>query len=141
MKPDVSICEVGPRDGLQNEPSILGPDVRAELCRRLGHAGLRSIEAVSFVRDDRVPAMADAEDVLARGRVPGVHMCGLVLNERGYERAVGAGVDDVHFALPLTDTFAARNQGTTVSEATELATRLVHRSRHDGVGVSVTLSV
>ena len=61
----VTLCDVGPRDGLQNEPDVLAPDVRAELVNRLAAAGLPRVEAVSFVRDDRVPQMAGAEEVVA----------------------------------------------------------------------------
>ena len=83
----ITVCDVGPRDGLQNEPDTLAPAVRAELVDRLGAAGLPRIEAVSFVRGDRVPQMADAEEVVARvERRAGVELSGLVLNEKGWER-------------------------------------------------------
>lgn len=83
----VTICDVGPRDGLQNEPGVLAPPVRAELVDRLADAGLPAIEAVSFVHPDRVPQMAGAEEVVAAfERREGVVYSGLVLNERGYER-------------------------------------------------------
>ena len=80
----VLLCDVGPRDGLQNEPDVLPPEIRAELVDRLATAGLRRIEAVSFVREDRVPQMAGAEEVIERvRRRQGVELSGLVLNERG----------------------------------------------------------
>ena len=83
----VILCDVGPRDGLQNEPDRLDPIVRAELVDRLAAAGLPRIEAVSFVRDDRVPQMAGAEEVVgAVEHRDGVVLAGLALNERGYER-------------------------------------------------------
>ncbi|HKH75879.1 MAG TPA: hydroxymethylglutaryl-CoA lyase, partial [Rubrobacteraceae bacterium] len=138
----VDIVDVGPRDGLQNEKESLSPEVRAGLCDRLAAAGVPRVEAASFVNPKRVPQMAGAEEVLAKiERKPGTTYAGLVLNERGYERAIEAGVDKVRYAFPVTATFAKRNQNTTVADATELAGRLTERARLDGVRVSVTLSV
>ena len=138
----LTICDVGPRDGLQNESTTLAPAVRAELCDRLAAAGVPRVEAVSFVNPKRVPQMAGAEEVMAAiGRRPGTIYAGLVLNERGYERAVAAGVDEVHYAFPVTDEFAARNQNTTVAGAIETAAGIVSRAREDGRRVTVTLSV
>ena len=137
----VEVVDVGPRDGLQNEDRRLTPEVRAELCDRLAAAGVQRVEAASFVNPKRVPQMAGAEEVMAAiDRRPGTTYAGLVLNERGYERAVQAGVDEVRYAFPVTETFARRNQNTTVEDATELAVRLVERARLDGVRVSITLS-
>ena len=137
----VEIVDVGPRDGLQNEEKILSPTLRAELCDRLAAAGLPRVEAASFVNPARVPQMAGAEEVLVEiERRPGTLYAGLVLNERGYERAVQAGVDEVRYAFPVTETFAHRNQNTTVEAATTLAARIVERARLDGVRVSVTLA-
>jgi (R)-citramalyl-CoA lyase len=137
----VQVVEVGPRDGLQNEDKMLALQVRAELCDRLAAAGILRIEAASFVNPKRVPQMAGAEEVMAAiDRRPGTSYAGLVLNERGYERAVEAGVDEVRYAFPVTETFAKRNQNTTVADATQLAGRLVERARLDGVRVSITLS-
>jgi isopropylmalate/homocitrate/citramalate synthase len=138
----IEICDVGPRDGLQNEDVILTPETRAELCGRLATCGLRRVEAVSFVRDDRVPAMAGAERVLARLEPrPGTVWAGLVLNERGYDRALKAGVREIHYAFPVTETFARRNQGMSVADAVATAGRLRDRARRDSVRLSVTLSV
>ncbi|MFT3866475.1 MAG: hydroxymethylglutaryl-CoA lyase [Solirubrobacterales bacterium] len=137
----IEICDVGPRDGLQNEERSLSPGTRAELCNRLAAAGLRRIEAVSFVNPARVPQMAGAEEVLeAVERADGVSYAGLVLNLRGYERALAAGVDEVHYAFPVTDTFAARNQGTTVEAAIETAAEIAARAHEDGLRASVTLA-
>ena len=137
----VEIVDVGPRDGLQNEDKTLTPRVRAGLCERLAAAGVPRVEAASFVNPRRVPQMAGAEEVMsAIERRAGTIYAGLVLNEKGYERAIAAGVDEVRYAFPVTETFAARNQNTTVAEAAELAGRLVERARLDGVRVSITLS-
>ncbi len=110
----VIVCDVGPRDGLQNESKTLTPQVRAELCDRLAAAGLKRIEAASFVNPKLVPQMAGAEEVMtALHRVPGVTYAGLALNEKGYERARAAGVDEVHYAFSAADEFGRRNQNAT----------------------------
>lgn len=138
----IAICDVGPRDGLQNESRSLAPEIRAELCNRLARAGLPRVEAVSFVNPKRVPQMAGAEEVMGGlKRVPGVIYAGLVLNERGYERAVASGVDEMHYAFPATDTFCERNQGTTVAAASDLVGVLVDRARADRLRVTVTIAV
>src|SRR5215218_3361784 len=137
----VQVVDVGPRDGLQNEEKILSPEIRAGLCDRLAAAGVPRVEAASFVNPRRVPQMAGAEEVMANiDRHPGTSYAGLVLNEKGYERAVQAGVDEVRYAFPVTETFARRNQNTTVADATALAEKLTERARLDGVRVSITLS-
>src|SRR5437899_490556 len=118
----VLICDVGPRDGLQNEPEVLPPETRAELVDRLAAAGLRRIEAVSFVRADRVPQMAAAEDVIERvGRREAIELSGLVLNERGWERFAAAGLDRVNVTFAATETFNLRNGNATLAEAIERA--------------------
>src|SRR5258706_15757759 len=118
----VVIGEVGPRDGLQNEAKTLEPSVRADLCDRLAAAGLKRIEAASFVNPKLVPQMAGAEEVMgALHRRPGVSYAGLVLNDRGYERAVAAGVDEVHYAFATTDEFGRRNQNATTAEGLKTA--------------------
>jgi hydroxymethylglutaryl-CoA lyase/(R)-citramalyl-CoA lyase len=138
----VTVCDVGPRDGLQNEAQALEPATRAELCDRLAAAGLMRIEAASFVNPKLVPQMAGAEDVMAGlHRKPGVSYAGLVLNEKGYERAVAAGVDEVHYAFAATDEFGRRNQNATTEEGLKTALALVARARNERVPITVTLSV
>jgi isopropylmalate/homocitrate/citramalate synthase len=136
------VCDVGPRDGLQNEARTLEPAVRAELCDRLAAAGVRRIEAASFVNPKLVPQMAGAEEVMAAlHRKPGVSYAGLVLNEKGYERALEAGVDEVHYAFSATDEFGRRNQNTTTEEGLRTALALVARARSDRMPITVTISV
>jgi isopropylmalate/homocitrate/citramalate synthase len=136
------VCDVGPRDGLQNEERSLATELRAELCDRLAAAGVPRIEAVSFVHPKLVPQMAGAEEVMKLvKRRPGTVYAGLVLNERGYERALAAGVDEIHYGFPVTDTFAQRNQNTTTAAGLELAHHLVRRARQDGLPITVTLIV
>jgi isopropylmalate/homocitrate/citramalate synthase len=136
------VCDVGPRDGLQNESRLLEPVVRAELCDRLAAAGLKRIEAASFVNPKLVPQMAGAEEVMgALRRVAGVSYAGLVLNDKGYERAVNAGVDEVHYAFAATDEFGRRNQNATTEEGLKTALALVARARSERVSITVTVSV
>jgi hydroxymethylglutaryl-CoA lyase/(R)-citramalyl-CoA lyase len=137
----IEVVDVGPRDGLQNEEKHLSAEVRTELCDRLAAAGLPRIEAVSFVNPKLVPQMAGAEEVMQEiQRNPDTTYAGLVLNEKGYERAIGSSMDEVRYAFPVTDTFAKKNQSTTVADATALSGRLVERARADGVRISITLA-
>lgn len=134
--------EVGPRDGLQNEKKSLSPEVRAELCDRLAAAGVACMEAASFVNPKRVPQMAGAEEVMSKiNRREDVVYAGLILNEKGYERAIAAGVDEARYAFPVTEEFAQRNQNSTVSDSIELSKKLTRRAKEDGIRVAVTLSV
>ena len=117
MSRRITIVEVGPRDGLQNEKAILEPAVRVDLVERLEAAGARRIEAVSFVHPKYVPQMAGAEDVMtALPHAAGRSRIGLVLNGKGYDRALGTSVDEVNVALSATDGFGLKNQGLTVDQ-------------------------
>ena len=133
------VCDVGPRDGLQNEPETLAPAVRAELVNRLAAAGVPRIEAVSFVRDDRVPQMARAEEVVAAiDRRDGTEYSGLVLNERGYDRLHAAALDRVNVTLGATDTFNRRNANASLDEAVARTEAILARASEPA---TVTLSV
>jgi isopropylmalate/homocitrate/citramalate synthase len=137
MAAPLTICDVGPRDGLQNEAETLSAGVRAELVNRLAAAGLPSIEAVSFVRAESVPQMAGAEEVVAGlDRRSGVTYSGLVLNAKGYERLAAAGLDAVHFTLAATDSFNRRNANRTVDQSVEELERI-----ETDLPVSVSISV
>ena len=122
---DVTLCDVGPRDGLQNEPETLAPAVRAELVRRLAAAGLPRIEAVSFVSDERVPQMAGAEEVVSEVGDVGAELSGLVLNERGYERLAATSLDRVNVTLAATESFNRRNGNASLAEAIERVERIL----------------
>jgi isopropylmalate/homocitrate/citramalate synthase len=138
----VTLCDVAPRAGLQNDAATLAPATRAELCRRLARAGLPRVEAASFVNPQRVPQMAGAEEVFAAlAPDDGTVFAALALNERGLERAVAAGAGEVHLAYPLTDTFAQRNQGMTVPAAAQSAERMVAAGHEAGIPVTATLAV
>lgn len=140
MPPDVTLCDVGPRDGLQNDATILEPGVRAELVRRLATAGLPRVEAASFVHPRRVPAMAGAEQVLATtGELPGTDLAALVLNERGYDRLAATAATAVHFAFAATETFNRRNQNASPDESLTDFARISERAHADGRRVAITI--
>ncbi len=136
------IVEVGPRDGLQNEAVILSAHEKVELIRRLIGAGITRIEATSFVSPKAVPQMADAEIVMEgvdalpeRGRAS---LIGLVLNERGVDRALATSVDEINFAFVATDTFNKANQGCTTFESIADLERVANRGdRSVPMGVTI----
>jgi isopropylmalate/homocitrate/citramalate synthase len=138
----ITVCDVGPRDGLQIDPKVLEPEVRAELVTRLADAGLPRIEAVSFVNPSRVPQMARAEEVAAAiERRVGTVYAGLVLNERGYERFRETALDEAHMAFAATETFNQRNQNASVEESVAAAARIVERAHADGRRATVAIGV
>ena len=138
----ITICEVGPRDGLQNEREILPPETRAELVDRLAAAGLPVVEAVSFVSAERVPQMAGAEEVVgAIERRDGTVYAGLALNEKGYDRLREADLGEVRFALAATESFSMRNANASVEEAAAAAEVVLARAREDGLRATITVSV
>lgn len=130
----ITIVEVGPRDGLQNEPTVFEPAVRAEFVQKLESAGARRIEAVSFVHPKYVPQMAGAEAVMALLPPSNGHSrIGLVLNGRGYDRALETSVDEVNVALSVTDGFGLKNQGLTVNDQVAMLGEIIGR-RHNAAG-------
>jgi hydroxymethylglutaryl-CoA lyase/(R)-citramalyl-CoA lyase len=138
---EITVCDVGPRDGLQNEPEALPAETRAELVDRLAAAGVPRIEAVSFVRGDRVPQMADAEDVVARvHRREGVELSGLVLNEKGWERFAGTGLDRVNVTFAATESFNERNGNATLAEAIARAEAILAAAGETPATVTISCS-
>ncbi|MBX9801312.1 MAG: hydroxymethylglutaryl-CoA lyase [Caulobacteraceae bacterium] len=126
MSRPITIVEVGPRDGLQNEKAVLEPAVRADLVRRLEAAGARRIEAVSFVHPKYVPQMAGAEEVMAAlPHAAGHSRIGLVLNGKGYDRALGTAVDEVNVAMSATDGFGLKNQGLSVDQQVQMLADII----------------
>jgi isopropylmalate/homocitrate/citramalate synthase len=135
----LTLCDVGPRDGLQNEAETLEPATRAELVNRLAAAGLPRVEAVSFVRDDRVPQMARAEEVVEGiDRRDGTEYSGLVLNQQGYERFARTGLDRVNATLGATESFNQRNGNASLEEAAARVERILAAA---GRPATVTISV
>jgi isopropylmalate/homocitrate/citramalate synthase len=138
----VTVCDVGPRDGLQNEPETLEPTIRAELVERLARARLPRIEAVSFVHPDRVPQMAGAEDVVAAVTSrEGTELAGLVLNEKGYDRLAQTNLDRVNVTLAATDSFSERNAGMPRAKALRQARAILEAAARDGRPATATVSV
>jgi isopropylmalate/homocitrate/citramalate synthase len=136
----VTLCDVGPRDGLQNEAEPLDPAARADLVNRLAAAGLPRVEAVSFVRADRIPQMAGAEEVVAKiERRGGTEYSGLVLNEQGYERfRTAGGLDRVNVTLGATEEFNRRNGNASLVEAVERVERILEAAEEPA---TLTISV
>ena len=139
----IEIVEVGARDGLQNEKAVLAPADKIDFIRRLEACGARRIEAVSFVNERRVPQMAGAEAIMAAlPHAEGRSRIGLVLNERGWDRALAAEVDEANVVVCVTDGFGIRNQGAPVSaQMAALAAIMARREAEGGPAVSVTFSV
>ena len=140
MKARIDIVEVSPRDGLQNEATLLTTDDKVELVDRAVRAGARRVEVTSFVNPARVPQMADADELMAAlPRHEGVRYAGLVMNRRGLDRALAANVDEINVVVVATDTFCGRNQGMTTAQACDTATELVQAARTSGVFTTVTV--
>lgn len=140
MNAQVDILEVSPRDGLQNEATILSTADKVELVQRAVRAGARRIEVTSFVNPSRVPQMADADEVMAAvPRDEGVAYAGLVMNRRGLDRALNAGVDEIDVVVVATDTFCQRNQGMTTTQACDTAAELVREAHAAGVFTTITV--
>ncbi len=139
----IEIVEVGPRDGLQNEKTVLSVEQKVEFINRLEAVGARRMETVSFVNPTRVPQMAGAEEVSAalpadarKSRI------GLVLNMRGWDRVVAAGCDEANVVVCATDGFGIRNQGaSTAEQAQALADIVAKQKAQGGPPISVTFSV
>ncbi len=137
----VEIVEVGPRDGLQNEPVLLSTDQKVELVRRSLAAGARRVELASFVNPRLVPQMADAEAVLEGiAGLTGLVTAGLVLNERGAVRALATAVHEVNVVVVSTEAFSQRNSGMSTDEAVTMAGRVARLVHAEGRAVSVTLA-
>ena len=138
----VRICEVGPRDGLQNESTVLPVEVKAEFVARLVDAGHTIIETTSFVHPKWVPQLADAEALLTAIRpAAGVRYPVLVPNERGLDRALDLGVRDIAVFGSATETFARRNLNRTVDESLQMFAPVVARAREAGLSVRGYLSM
>lgn len=137
----VELIEVGPRDGLQSQPVLIDTDTKIAFIERLLAAGVRRLEAVSFVNPKRVPQMADADEVVRR--LPprdDVRYIGLVLNTRGFERAAAAGLREINTVVVATETFSQRNQGMSVRDCVDSIGVIARAARQAGIFCGVTLS-
>ena len=141
MSDFIEIIDVSPRDGLQSQPVLLSVEHKLELINRLIDAGIRRMEAVSFVNPKRVPQMADAEQVV-RGlpQRDDVTFIGLVLNLRGFERAVACNIDEINCAVVASDTFNLRNQGATTEQTMVVIKEITREVQAAGINMGVTVS-
>jgi hydroxymethylglutaryl-CoA lyase len=140
--PAVEIVEVGPRDGLQNDPTLIDTGVKLEFIARLIDAGVRRLEAASFVNPKLVPAMADGDAVMAGvPRDRGVTYIGLALNERGLRRAIDAGCDEINFVMVASEGFGKANQNATPEETADLLERIAVLAHDAHIPLAATISV
>lgn len=141
MKRSLSIIEVGPRDGLQSEPEILPVEIKAEFIRRAVDAGIRRLEVASFVNPNKVPQMAGAEELVAAlPRRDDVTYIGLVLNQRGFERARDCGIDEVGMVVVASDTYNRRNQGVSSDESVEAWLKIAAQAKAAGIRANIMVS-
>lgn len=143
----VEIVEVGARDGLQNEKTLFSTEQKVALINKAVEAGIKRLEVASFVHPKLVPQMADAEAVVADlPDTAGIEYIGLVLNKRGYMRALATregnkrGVDEVGCVVTASDTFGQKNQGQSRAETIEESQAIIKLAQRDGVGAQVTIS-
>jgi hydroxymethylglutaryl-CoA lyase len=137
----VEIVEVSPRDGLQNESQAVSTEDKLRLIERAVNAGIRRLEIASFVNPKRVPQMADAEEVIAKApRSEDVTYIGLVMNQRGAERALDTNIDQLGAITLCSDTFAKKNQGQTALETLEVALGVIRLARAEGRSATVMIS-
>lgn len=140
MPRSIEIVEVGPRDGLQSEPGVFATTDKIAFIERLVDAGLRRVEVTSFVNPKKVPQMADAEQVLAGlRRRQGVSYIGLVLNRKGFERALAAGCNEIGMAVVASETFNRRNQGVGTDESVAAWMEIAKEARAAGVRATITI--
>ena len=138
----IEIVEVGPRDGLQSEPDVLATATKLELIRRLVAAGVRRIEVASFVNPKRVPQMADAEAVMAGlPRRSDVQYVGLVLNRKGFDRALASGCTEIGMVTAATDSFSERNQGASMEQTVTAWEEIAPLAHAANIRAQVTVSV
>ena len=142
MSRKIELVEVGPRDGLQNDPTLLDTAIKLEFIDRLIDAGVRRMEVASFVNPKLVPAMADSDAIMAAvPRKAGVKYIGLALNERGVRRALDAGCDEINFVMVASAGFGLKNQKATPDETAALFERIAILAHDEGVPIAATISV
>ena len=134
----IEIIEVAPRDGIQNEDVILNTETKLELIERSIAAGIRRLEVTSFVNPKRVPQMYDSAELVARLPRSSARYIGLVLNQRGYVRAVEAGVDEANFVVVASDTFNQRNQGAKTDDTLALWSEMAQDAK-DKIDIGLTI--
>ncbi|MDX1515729.1 MAG: hydroxymethylglutaryl-CoA lyase [Woeseiaceae bacterium] len=137
----ITIVEVGPRDGLQSEPEILSTDAKRRFVELAIDAGLTRLEVASFVHPKRVPQMADAEALIATlPRRDGVSYIGLIMNQRGLERALTTTIDEIGMVVVASDTYNRKNQGVSSSESVSVWQSVSKMARAEGRRANVMIS-
>ena len=141
MLEQIEIIDVAPRDGLQSQPKLLDTNTKVEFIERLIGAGIRRMEVVSFVNPKRVPQMADADEVLKLlPKREDVTYIGMVLNMRGFERALNNKIDEINCVVVATDTFNQRNQGVSTEQTMQSIAEIVKQARSEDLTCGVTIS-
>jgi hydroxymethylglutaryl-CoA lyase len=137
----ISIIEVGPRDGLQSEPTLLSTETKLEFINRAIDAGIRRMEVTSFVHPKRVPQMADAEAVVkGLGKRDDFIAIGLVLNKRGFDRARDCGIDEIGMAVIATETYNQRNNGAPIQGSIDAWNEMAAEAHKEGIRANVMIS-
>ena len=137
----ITLMEVSPRDGLQNESVLLATQDKLKLIEHALAAGSKRIEVTSFVHPDRVPQMADAEALCALLPSGNARYTGLILNSRGYTRLRASQLHEAGLVVPATDTFGEKNQGAKVSDCVAMAREIIADGRQTGFPVQATIAV
>ena len=137
----VSILEVGPRDGLQSEPEILPTEIKKEFITRTINAGIKNIEVTSFVHPKKVPQMADAEKLVeSLPERDDVTYIGLIMNQRGFERARDCGIDEVGMVIVSTDTYNMKNQNVVTQQSIDNWLDIASSAKSAGIRTSVVIA-
>ena len=137
----VSICEVGPRDGLQSEPELLSTEVKKEFITRSVNAGIKNIEVTSFVHPKKVPQMADAEELVASlPEHDDVSYIGLIMNQRGFQRAKDCGIKEVGMVIVSTDTYNMKNQGVVTQQSIDNWLEISAEAKQSGIRTNVLIA-
>ena len=137
----VSICEVGPRDGLQSEPELLSTEVKKEFITRSVNAGIKNIEVTSFVHPKKVPQMADAEELVASlPEYDDVSYIGLIMNQRGFQRAKDCGIKEVGMVIVSTDTYNMKNQGVVTQQSIDNWLEISAEAKSSGIRTNVLIA-
>lgn len=138
---EVTIVEVGPRDGLQSEPEILSTDSKHRFIELAIDAGINRIEVASFVHPKRVPQMADAEALIERlPDTSDVSFIGLIMNERGLDRALTTKIDEIGMVVVASDTYNRKNQGVGTDESIAAWNKIARRAKDNGLRANVTIA-
>jgi hydroxymethylglutaryl-CoA lyase len=136
----IEIIDVGPRDGLQSQPKLLDTKTKLDFINRLIDAGIRRMEVVSFVNPKRVPQMADTDElILQLPEHDNVTYIGLVLNMKGFERALASSIDEVNCVVVASDTFNQHNQGATTQQSMEMIKEISDQARSEKIACGVTI--